>query len=680
MDAAVSRRSLLRNMSLDGMSPYLIQHRDNPVDWYPWGEEAFAAAQASDRPILLSVGYSTCHWCHVMERESFHNQETARYMNEHFVSVKVDREERPDVDSIYMDAVHTMTGRGGWPMTVFLDHEGRPFFAGTYFPEVDRHGMPGFRRVLEAINHAWQNRRGEVTKQADQLTRALGMAVRSAEELPGLERAKSAYESLAHQFDLQNGGFGGAPKFPQAPILEFLARISGRSWATKAPAMLTTTLTRMAQGGIRDHLGGGFARYSVDRVWLVPHFEKMLYDNADLARLYVRAWQITKNPVYREVAVDTLDYMMRDLRHPEGGFYAAEDADSEGVEGKFYVFTSDEFRQVVGEELYPVVSAYFGVSPDGNFEGANVLHQASTPEALSEWFDVTVEEVGEIVGRAKHRLRARQATRIRPGLDHKVITVWNGLALRSLAVAGSVLGMDTYLEAARANARFILSEMRQPDGRLARVWSNGLAPISGFLDDHAAYALGLLELYQATGEAEWFIAAQGLVDRLTDHFDSTDGVVFAVADDAGSDLVVRPVDQQDNPSASGASLAAECFFLMGRLTGEYRFHEQFERIVRAGDRLAEAAPSAVGHLLAVLATSLMDFKEVALCGPDALEWTGRLNQDYRPDLVLAPSTGPNEQIPILSGRYRQDRTVGYVCRNGVCDLPVESYEELEDLL
>ena len=667
--------ALLRDLPLEGLSPYLIQHRDNPVDWRPWGEEAFEAARRTDRPVLLSVGYSTCHWCHVMERESFHDEETARFMNRRFVSVKVDREERPDVDSIYMDAVHTMTGRGGWPMTVFLTPGGRPFFAGTYFPDVDRHGMPSFRRVLEAIDHAWRNRRKDVQEQAEQLTGAIGLALPPAEDLPDRGRVSAAYETLSRQFDLEHGGFGGAPKFPQAPILEFLARISGLATATKAKPMLTTTLTRMARGGIRDHLGGGFARYSVDRIWLVPHFEKMLYDNADLARLYVRAWQITANPYYREVAVDTLGYMLRDLVHPGGGFFAAEDADSEGVEGKFYVFDHEEFHEVVGPDDGPVAAAYFGVSKGGNFEGDNILYESATTSEVAERFGTGVEEVESAIGRAKERLLARRSTRIRPGLDHKIITVWNGFALRALAVAGAALGTEDYLEAARANARFVLGEMRRPDGRLARVWSNGLAPIPGFLEDHAAYSLGLLELYQATGEVEWFVAARELVDLLEEHFGGPTGVVFASAADA-SHLVVRPSDQQDNPSASGASLAAECYLLLGHLTGDYRYHDRFEQIVRAGDRLLDAAPSAAGHLLAALATSQMGVREVAVTGPRALEWAGRLAGAYRPDLVVAPSPDPDEEVPVVAGRHQEGKTLGYVCERGVCRVPVGSFGEL----
>ena len=670
---------LLRDLGLRGLSPYLRQHRDNPVDWYPWGEEAFAAATRSDRPILLSVGYSTCHWCHVMERESFHDQETAAFMNRHFVSVKVDREERPDVDSIYMDAVNTMTGRGGWPMTVFLTPEGRPFCAGTYFPDVDRHGMPSFRRVLEAIRHAWQNRRADVQTQAGELTRAIGVPLPPADDLPDPGRVAQAYQALGQHFDPQYGGLGGAPKFPQAPVLEFLTRVAGQPWAPDAGTMLTTTLTRMAHGGIRDHLGGGFARYSVDRIWLVPHFEKMLYDNADLARLYLRAGQLTGDPLYHRVAIETLDYIMGDLSHPGGGFFAAEDADSEGVEGKFYVFDDAEFHEVVGPDDGPAAAAYFGVTPGGNFEGANVFHEALPVEVVGERFGMSAEEAAAAIGRAKARLLVRREARIRPGLDDKIITVWNGLALRALAVAGSVLGDGRYLDAARANAGFVLGEMRRPDGRLARTWSNGLSPVAGFLEDHASYALGLIDLYQATGEAEWFEEARDLVDLLESHFGGPEGVVFASSADA-SHLVVRPPDQQDNPSASGASLAAECYLAIGHLTGDYSYHDRYEQIVRSADRLVAAAPSAAGHLLAVLATSQMGYREVALTGPAALEWAGMLASTYRPNIVVAPSPGPDSRVPLLADRHREGQTLAYVCERGICQTPAASYDEMMALL
>ena len=670
---------LLRDADPRGLSPYLLQHRDNPVDWFSWGEEALALARRADRPILLSVGYSTCHWCHVMERESFHDRDTAHFMNGHFVSVKVDREERPDIDSVYMDAVTAMTGRGGWPMTVFLTPGGEPFFAGTYFPDRERHGMPSFRQVLEAIAHAWKNRRPDVEQQAAALTKSIGPVLPVSPDLPDGSDLARAYHAIAHQYDREHGGFGGAPKFPQAPALEFLLRAAGSPWAPEAEEMLTGTLRRIARGGIYDHLGGGFARYAVDRIWLVPHFEKMLYDNADLARLSVRAWQLTSEPEFRRAAVETLDYILGDMTAPEGGFHAAEDADSEGAEGKFYVFGHEEFMEAVGPRDGELAAFYFGVTAEGNFEGANVLSQAASLQWTASRFELSEAEAQAAVERAKRALLEVRNRRVRPGLDRKIITAWNGLAVRALAVAGTVLGEDRYLEAARRNARFVLDRMRRSDGRLWRVWSDGLSPVGGFLEDHAAYALGLLELYQATGETEWFIAARRIADLLEGHFGGERGVVFAAAADEAK-LVVRPVDQQDNPSASGASLAAECFLLMGHLTGDFSYHDKFEQIVKAGSRLIEAAPLAAGHLLAVLATARMGYKEVAITGPEALDWTRRLSQTYRPNIITAPSTTPNEQIPLLSGRYKEGATLTYVCEKGVCQTPVDSYETMVSLL
>ena len=670
---------LLREADPRGLSPYLLQHRDNPVDWRVWGEESLAAARASDRPVLLSVGYSTCHWCHVMERESFHDRDTADFMNRHFVSVKVDREERPDIDSVYMDAVNAMTGRGGWPMTVFLTPDGEPFFAGTYFPNVERHGMPSFRRVLEAIADAWGARRPQVEEQAAALTKTIGAALPAADAPPDGSDLARAYHALARQYDGEHGGFGGAPKFPQAPVLEFLSRAAGTPWAPEAEEMLTGTLQRMARGGIYDHLGGGFARYAVDRIWLVPHFEKMLYDNADLARLFLRAALMTGRPEFRRTAVETLDYILGDLADPEGGFYAAEDADSEGVEGKFYVFRYQELRAAAGEEDGELAAFYFGASPEGNFEGKNVLHEAASMAWTAARFEMSEEEARAAVERGKRALLAYRNRRVRPGLDHKIITVWNGLAVRALAAAGMALGEERYLEAARRNARFVLGRMRRPDGRLLRTWSNGPSPVGGFLEDHASYALGLLELFLATGETEWFVAARELTDLLEEHFGGERGAVFAAAADE-ADLVVRPVDQQDNPSPSGASLAAECFLLMGHLTGDFSYHEKMERIARAGARLIEAAPLAAGHLLAVLTAARPGFKEVAIVGPEALDWARFLSRTYRPNVMVVPSATPNEEVPLLAGRYQEGKTLAYVCERGLCQTPVDDYDQIPPLL
>ena len=677
-----SNRSTVRfmpNRLANETSPYLLQHKDNPVDWYPWGDEAFSAAQEANRPILLSVGYSTCHWCHVMERESFEDDDTATLMNEHFVSIKVDREERPDVDAIYMDAVNAITGRGGWPMTVFLTPTGEPFYAGTYFPNDDRHGMPSFQRVLGSIHDAWTNRNEEVTEQASQLTQSIGRVLPAADSLPDGTALVNAIHSLGQHFDAEHGGMGAAPKFPQEPVLEFLARTHDVPWASASRSMFVTTLEKMAAGGIYDHLGGGFSRYAVDRIWLVPHFEKMLYNNADLARLYVRGWQITGNDRFRTVAYETLDYILNDMTDPTGGFYAAEDADSEGVEGKFYVFTSAEFHQVVDSQAAPVAAAYFGVTASGNFEGDNVLHEARTVTSVAADFDLTVEKTNAHIALAKQQLLEHRNARVRPGLDSKVIAAWNGLATRAFAVAGAVFDEQRFLEAARTNARFVLSEMRMPDGRLHRTWSDGRASISGFLEDHAAYALGLIELYQATGETEWFTAGRDLVDLLNTHFGGSEGVLFASAADA-SHLVVRPTDQQDNPSASGASLAAEAYLLMALLTGESSYLDQHERIVKAGATLIERAPSAAGHLLAVHATARRRYREIALVGPKALEWSRRLAGEYRPNVIVAASVEPESAVPLLAGRHQGLQTMAYVCEQMVCQRPVDTYAALVELL
>lgn len=660
-------------------SPYLLQHKDNPVDWYPWGDEAFSVAQETDRPILLSIGYSTCHWCHVMEHESFEDDETAGLMNQYFVPVKVDREERPDVDSIYMDAVTAMTGRGGWPMTVFLTPAGKPFYAGTYFPYEDRHGMPGFRRVLGALHDAWVNRRSDLTEQADQLTEAIGRTLPAGDDLPDGTALAAAAHTLAHHFDDVHGGLGGAPKFPQEPVLEFWARTHDAPWAAASRDMFLSTLTHMAAGGIYDHLGGGFSRYAVDREWLVPHFEKMLYNNADLARLYIRGWQISGDDRFKTVAIETLEYMLCDLADPAGGFYAAEDADSEGVEGKFYVFTHDEFHDIVEGDAAPVAAAYFGVTPYGNFEGSTVLNEARSVESLAGEYDVEVTEVESRIARAKAQLLAVRNERVRPGLDSKVLAGWNGLALRAFAVAGAALGDDRYLDTARRTASFLVDHMSMADGRLHRTWSDGQAAIPGFLEDHASVAVGLLELYQATGETRWFLAARQLVDLLETHFGDGGATVFASAADA-SHLVVRPTDQQDNPSASGASLAAEAFHLTHLFTGEPGYLEAYKCIVRAGAALIEQAPSAAGHLLAVHVTARRSPREVAIAGPDALEWASRLAQQYRPDVVIAVAAEPDDVVPLLAGRHRNEGTWGYVCEQMVCAKPVDSYDELVALL
>ena len=659
-------------------SPYLLQHADNPVDWYEWGDEAFAAARERDVPILLSVGYSACHWCHVMAHESFEDPETAAEMNRLFVNVKVDREERPDIDAIYMQAVQALSGHGGWPMTVWLTPDGRPFYAGTYFPKTDRHGMPAFRRVMAAVADAWRHRRDEVLSQAERITEAIDRTVPPSPELPPPAALERALRMLAGSFDRLHGGFGGAPKFPQQPTLEFLLRVASEPWAGEAADMARRTLRAMDRGGIHDHVGGGFARYAVDDRWTVPHFEKMLYDNAQLARLYLWGGIELEEARFLEVAVEVLDYLRRDLRHPDGGFYAAEDADSEGEEGKFYVWTAEEFSRVLGDDA-PLAATMLGVTPEGNFEGANVLTLAATPAEAAARHGCTAEEAEAVLRRCIQALFEARRRRVRPGLDDKILASWNGLAVRAFAEAGAALDRPDLVDEAREAARFVLTEMRDGTGRLLHVWAKGEARIPGFLDDHAAMATGLFALYQATGEVEWYEAAEELTRQILTRFPDPDGGFFTTPDD-GEALVTRPKDQMDNPLPSGNSLAAEALVTLSAYTGEADLRAAAEGTIRAGGRIVARYPSAAGHLLAVLASVHRGVRELAVVGPDAPSFARRVWTRFRPHVVMAWSVEPDGRIPLLVGRGEEGRTLAYLCRNFVCDLPVDTPDALGELL
>ncbi|HEX9854972.1 MAG TPA: thioredoxin domain-containing protein [Acidimicrobiia bacterium] len=647
-------------------SPYLLQHMDNPVDWHEWGDEAFQKARDSGRPLLLSIGYSACHWCHVMAHESFEDDATAQFMNERFVNVKVDREERPDVDRVYMDAVQAMTGQGGWPMTVFLDHEGRPFFAGTYFPKRPMGHHPAFMQVLSAIDDAWRNRREELGEQADRLTRAVRSAIPAAPETPGTEIVERGIQELEASFDAEHGGFGGAPKFPQAPSLELLLRAAalGIGGGPAVAPMLRTTLDAMAGGGIYDHVGGGFARYAVDRNWLVPHFEKMLYDNAMLARVYVRASQVLAEPRYADVARQTLDYLLRDLRHPEGGLYSAEDADSEGVEGRFYVWSAQQVAEVLGAQATAFAQAY-GVTTSGNFEGANILHLR----------DVTMSRTA--FGESLQRLFEARSLRVKPGLDDKVIAAWNGLALRAFAEAGAVLDEHRYVDAAESIAQFAVTHLVDGEGRLARSWRAGRRGPAGFCDDHGALAIGMLTLYAVTGEERWFTHAQRLTNDMVRLFEDPDGGFYATGTDA-EPLITRPKNVMDNPTPSDNTLAAEALQLMAAYTGEAPMRESYEGALRAAGHVAARYPSAAGHLLAVMSSDPP--REVAIVGSGGLR--ARLAavvwSRFRPDCVVAIGDARSPtSVPLLEGRTPVDAEASaYVCRDFVCDLPVSDPGEL----
>ena len=658
-------------------SPYLLQHAENPVDWFEWGDEATAEAQRRDVPILVSVGYSACHWCHVMAHESFEDPVTASEMNERFVNVKVDREERPDVDSVYMEAVQAMTGQGGWPMTVWLTPDGQPFFAGTYFPKADRPGLPSFRRVMAAVSEAWSNRRADVTEQAARITAALAAGFPEAVE-PDAGMLAKAHTALTGNFDQVNGGFGSAPKFPQTPTLEFLLRAWDEPWAPEARRMLRQTLVNMQRGGIHDHLGGGFARYSVDERWLVPHFEKMLYDNAQLAHVYLWAGTEFKEAAFVRTARSTLDYLLTDLAHGEGGIFSAEDADSEGEEGRFYVWEHDEFMSVVGDPG-EVAAAYFGVTESGNFEGRNILNVDRSINELAERFGTSVDGVEESVEAARRSLLEHRSKRIRPALDDKVVAAWNGLAIRALAEAGAVLGEPRYVEAGRRAARFVLDRMSRPDGGLSRSWAKGRASdVAGFLDDYGSMGIGLLTLYAATGEPDWFEEASRLIRQIPERFGDGSGGLYS---SETASLIKRPRDLMDNPAPSGTSLAAEATLLLSLYTGDQALRTDAEGYLRSVGFLMDRFPSAAGQSLALQTSLLRGTRELAVVGGLAPEMAAVYWARYRPHVVLARSmSADTPAVPLLAGRGSGTRTLAYLCTGFACLAPVETPEALSALL
>ncbi|HXJ62805.1 MAG TPA: thioredoxin domain-containing protein [Actinomycetota bacterium] len=662
-------------------SPYLLQHAHNPVDWYPWGPEALERARREDRPILLSVGYAACHWCHVMERESFEDPETAALMNEHFVSIKVDREERPDVDAIYMDAVQAMTGSGGWPMTVFCTPDGEPFYGGTYFPDEDRHGMPAFRRVLTAVAETWRGRRDEALRQG----RALAAAIARQAEVPASNEPLTdgllveAFQGLRRAFDPMWGGIGSAPKFPQPMTWEFALRCHLRGMPDAAE-MVRTTLDRMAAGGMYDQVGGGFHRYSVDGRWHVPHFEKMLYDNAQLALLYLHGWQVLGVDRYREVVAGTLDSLLRDFRHAEGGFFSSTDADSEGVEGKFFVWSFDELVSVAGGD----VARYFDASPSGNWEGTNVPWTPRPAEAVA---DVLGMDAGELLARvaaARPELLERRSRRVPPGTDDKVLAGWNALAIRAFAEAGRVLGEDRYVDAAVAAGEFVLRELRRADGRLLRTWREGLAGGPAYADDVALLAQACLTLHETTLDPRWYHEARGLADDLVRLFHDADrGGFFQTGTDAER-LVVRPKELFDNAVPSGNSAAAEVLLRLGLLEGDASLERAGVSALRLAREGMARAPTGFGHALCALDLYVSTPREVAVVGPSGDAATRALAaqvwSSFRPNVVLAsgPESDAGAGIALLAGRGLVDgRPAAYVCERFACRRPVVDPADLE---
>jgi uncharacterized protein YyaL (SSP411 family) len=661
-------------------SPYLRQHAGNPVDWYPWGDEAFARARAEDKPILLSVGYSSCHWCHVMAHESFEDVGTAAVMNERFVNVKVDREERPDVDAVYMQAVQAMTGHGGWPMTVFLDAEGRPFFGGTYFPPVERQGMPSFVAVLDAITDAWRDRRGDLLDQAGKLHDAIARGAR----LPGGDAdglsptlLRTATAAANDQFDPRFGGFGRAPKFPQAMTLTFLLSQAVRDPSPATLTTITVSLDAMAAGGVYDQVGGGFHRYSVDAYWLVPHFEKMLYDQALLARAYLHGWLVVGLPRYRRVVEETIEYVLRDLRHPEDGFFSAEDADSEGVEGKFYLWSLEEIEAVAGPDTAEVVR-YLGVTAGGNFVDPHTDYRGNILHAVDR-----EEERPEAVTRVLRELRVVRGTRVRPGLDDKVLLGWNALFLRSLAEAAFVLDRADWMDAARANARFLLGALRRDDGRLLRSWQGGRAHLLAYAEDYGALLEALLTLAEVDDVA-WLADARTVADELMRLFaDDEHGGVFTTGVDAES-LIVRPKDYQDNATPSENSLAADGLLRLAALTGERAYETRARAWVASLAPVLGEHPTAFAYLLTAYERLVTPPIEVAVVGPPDDPSTAGLRDELRGRLLPAsvsvvadPAVVAAAPTPLLEMRDMVDgRATAYVCEHFACRRPTTDPTEL----
>jgi uncharacterized protein len=655
-------------------SPYLLQHKDNPVDWYPWGDEALERAKAEDRPILLSIGYAACHWCHVMEHESFEDPGTASYMNEHFVCIKVDREERPDIDSIYMEAVQGMTGHGGWPLTAFLDPEGVPFYGGTYFPPEAGRGMPSLRMVMEAVVESWGTQRERIRASAARIREQLGAVgrIEPAAEPLSAGAVDAAVNRLRMMADMQHGGFGGAPKFPPSAALELLL-------ARGVPEVVELTLDSMAHGGIYDQVGGGFARYSVDDVWLVPHFEKMLYDNALLARAYLHGWQAFGHERWRRVCEETLVWALREMRGPEGGFHSSLDADSEGEEGRFYVWTPDEIREALEGaglgDLSEHLLSYYGVTPEGNFEGRTILHVPGGPEARPP----------EGLERARRALYTHRSRRSWPAKDDKRLTSWNALMLGALADAGASLPCDEYLEAATACAEFVWRDLRDERGHLLRTYRDGEARLDGYLEDYAYLVEALLTLYEATFEQRWFDSARETADLMIDLFaDRERGGFFTTAHDHER-LIARRKDVDDHPIPSGNSSAAYGLLRLAALTGDREYERHAVGVFRLLHRAAANHPHALAHLLRAMDFHFSQVKEVALVGPTDGDGLGELaavvRSAFRPHLVVAGGPEGTQRPELMEERSTVDgRPAAYVCHDFTCQRPVTEPEELAQAL
>ncbi|HEX6650370.1 MAG TPA: thioredoxin domain-containing protein [Pyrinomonadaceae bacterium] len=668
------------NQLIHETSPYLLQHANNPVEWYPWGDEAFEKARSENKPVLLSIGYSACHWCHVMAHESFENDEIAKLMNENFVNIKVDREERPDLDQIYMNAVQMMTHHGGWPMTVFLTPEGVPFYGGTYFPPQDRYNMPGFPRVLIGVAEAYRDRQDDIRETGTSLVNEL----RRLSETSGLDQPveqellDAAYTGIIRNYDSINGGFGGAPKFPPAMTLEFLLRTYARTGNSDALEIVSHTCQKMAEGGIYDQLGGGFHRYSTDSKWLVPHFEKMLYDNALLSRLYLHYFQVSQSESARETVEGILDYVLREMTDAAGGFYSTQDADSEGHEGKFFVWDIDEIRKALGERDAALFNSYYNITEAGNFEGKNIPNVTRSFAEVAQEHGVSVAELRESLQESKRKLFELREGRIKPDRDEKVLTAWNGLMMASFAEAGVILDRPDYTDAARRNAQFVLTNLRK-DGALLRTWKDGIAKFNGYLEDYAFLIDGLVTLYETTGEFRWLEEALALTDRMIEEFWDNEGGGFFFTGKSHENLIVRSKDYFDNATPSGNSVAALVLLRLAIFAGKDNYRNLAIAILREVGGSVRRYPSGFGYALSAADFLLSTPKEVAIMGKDAADIGPLLRETWRtylPNKVVAPSFGP-QKIPLLENRPLQNgRPTAYVCEHDTCKQPVNELSEL----
>jgi uncharacterized protein YyaL (SSP411 family) len=661
-------------------SPYLLQHAHNPVDWFAWGEEAFAKAKAEDKPILISIGYSACHWCHVMEHESFEDAETARIMNENFVNIKIDLEERPDVDQIYMTFVQMTAGSGGYPLNVFLTPDRLPFYGGTYFPPVSRYNIPSFQRILLSIADAYQNKRDELLNSANEILvemRNVGSAAEFEASGLSLNQLNSAFLSFTRSFDSLNGGFGGAPKFPPPMSLEFLLRYYYRTKDANALEMVEKTCLAMASGGIYDQLGGGFHRYTVDAIWLTPHFEKMLYDNAQLARIYLHLFQITKNEFYKRIAVETLDYVMREMLDEDGGFYTSQDADSEGVEGKFFVWTPEEIAKIIGEDGARIFNFYYDVTEHGNFEEKNILNVRGSFETSAEQLQISEDELKEVLERSRKLLFEEREKRIKPFRDEKVLTAWNGLMLATFAEASAILDRKDYLEIAKRNADFILDNLLK-DGYLLRSFKGGQAKLNAYLEDYANFTDGLIELFQVSGDVKFLKEAKRLADLMIVEFWDEDAGGFYFTANNHEELLMRSKDYYDNAAPSGNSAAADFLLKLSKLTSDEKYERYSITVLRLIAPQIRRYPQAFGRVLSALEFHLSPTKEIVIIGEKGNELEREIEGNYLPNkIIVLADEKSDESIPLLQERKMIDgKPTAYVCENFVCQKPVTSVEEL----